>query len=95
MQGTVSRADLLRVFLRFDLGIAGEVRREIVGGRFPEGLDSVRVEVHEGARVASSRQCASISSRSTTESPRRTWCWNRYHGAHRSRDRTSMAWAGT
>ncbi|MBH5129792.1 CBS domain-containing protein [Streptomyces sp. HB-N217] len=55
LQGIVSRADLLRVFLRSDLDIAEEVRREIVGGRFPEGLESVRVEVHEGVVTLNGR----------------------------------------
>ncbi|MGW3192715.1 CBS domain-containing protein [Streptomyces ardesiacus] len=55
LQGIVSRADLLRVFLRPDTDIAGEVRREIVGGRFPEGLASLGVEVHEGVVTLTGR----------------------------------------
>ncbi|MGX1508878.1 CBS domain-containing protein [Streptomyces collinus] len=55
LQGIVSRADLLRVFLRSDPDIAEEVRLEIVGSRFPEGLGSVRVEVHEGVVTLSGR----------------------------------------
>ncbi|AIV32710.1 CBS domain-containing protein [Streptomyces sp. MPA0124] len=55
LQGIVSRADLLRVFLRSDPDIAEEVRREIVGSRFPEGLGSVRVEVHEGVVTLTGR----------------------------------------
>ncbi|PZH16780.1 hypothetical protein C1I97_06085 [Streptomyces sp. NTH33] len=45
LTGIVSRADLLRVFLRGDEDIAEEVRREVVDERFPVPLESVRVRV--------------------------------------------------
>lgn len=48
LQGIVSRSDLLNVFLRDDDDIAGEIRREVVGGRFPASLEPVRVEVRDG-----------------------------------------------
>ncbi|MDT7839939.1 CBS domain-containing protein [Streptomyces justiciae] len=46
--GIVSRADLLKVFLRGDEDIAEEVRREVVGYLFPTQADAVRVEVRDG-----------------------------------------------
>jgi len=46
--GIVSRADLLKVFLRGDEDIAEEVRREVVAYLFPTPADAVRVEVHDG-----------------------------------------------
>nr|BFD81820.1 CBS domain-containing protein [Streptomyces sp. Xyl84] len=46
--GIVSRSDLLKVFLRSDEAIAQEVREQVVAGRFPVPLDSVRVRVCEG-----------------------------------------------
>lgn len=46
--GIVSRSDLLKVFLRSDEAIAQEVRHQVVAGRFPVPLDSVRVRVREG-----------------------------------------------
>ncbi|MFF5439254.1 CBS domain-containing protein [Streptomyces achromogenes] len=48
LQGIVSRADLLKVFLRTDEEIAGEVRREILAHLFPAPVSAVRVEVHKG-----------------------------------------------
>ncbi|WP_155055773.1 CBS domain-containing protein [Streptomyces blattellae] len=48
VQGIVSRADLLKVFLRHDDEIAEEVRREVVSYLFPPPVSAVRVEVHEG-----------------------------------------------
>ncbi|MFI8091034.1 CBS domain-containing protein [Streptomyces sp. NPDC086080] len=48
LKGIVSRTDLLKVFLRDDEEIAREIRAEVVGGRFPASMDSVRVEVREG-----------------------------------------------
>jgi CBS domain-containing protein len=55
LRGIVSRSDLLTVFLRSDQDIAEEVRREVVDGRFPDGIESVRVEVHEGVVVLTGR----------------------------------------
>ncbi|MFF4805602.1 CBS domain-containing protein [Streptomyces sp. NPDC001351] len=48
LQGIVSRADLLKVFLREDEDIAEEVRREVVANLFPEPVSAVRVEVGNG-----------------------------------------------
>jgi CBS domain-containing protein len=48
LEGVVSRADLLKVFLRDDEEIAEEVRREIVSYLFPTPASAVRVEVREG-----------------------------------------------
>ncbi|RMB85190.1 CBS domain-containing protein [Streptomyces shenzhenensis] len=47
LQGVVSRADLLKVFLREDEDIAEEVRREIVSHVFPPP-SAVGVEVRDG-----------------------------------------------
>ncbi|MGW2515490.1 CBS domain-containing protein [Streptomyces sp. NPDC001617] len=46
--GIVSRADLLKVFLRGDDEIAEEVRREVVGYLFHAPDSTVRVEVRDG-----------------------------------------------
>ncbi|MFJ1811161.1 MULTISPECIES: CBS domain-containing protein [unclassified Streptomyces] len=48
LEGVVSRADLLKVFLRTDEEIAEEVRREMVSYLFPLPNSSVRVEVRDG-----------------------------------------------
>lgn len=48
LQGVVSRADLLKVFLRTDDEIAEEVRREVVSYLFPTPDSRVRVEVLDG-----------------------------------------------
>ncbi|MFF4656041.1 CBS domain-containing protein [Streptomyces sp. NPDC001381] len=48
LEGLVSRADLLKVFLRTDEDIAEEVRREVVSYLFPTPDSNVRVEVHNG-----------------------------------------------
>ncbi|KUN86412.1 CBS domain-containing protein [Streptomyces griseoruber] len=48
LQGVVSRADLLKVFLRADEEIAEEVRREVVSYLFPLPGSSVRVAVRDG-----------------------------------------------
>jgi CBS domain-containing protein len=48
LQGVVSRADLLKVFLRDDEDIAEEVRREVVSYLFPVPASAVRVAVREG-----------------------------------------------
>ncbi|MCF4136262.1 CBS domain-containing protein [Streptomyces sp. Tue 6430] len=55
LKGVVSRSDLLRVFLRSDRDIAEEVRREVVLGRFPDPIESVGVEVHEGVVTLTGR----------------------------------------
>ncbi|TLS45457.1 CBS domain-containing protein [Streptomyces montanus] len=48
LQGIVSRADLLKVFLRDDEEIGEEVRREVVSYLFPAPTSAVRVAVRDG-----------------------------------------------
>ncbi|MFJ8113875.1 CBS domain-containing protein [Streptomyces sp. NPDC096132] len=48
LQGIVSRADLLKVFLRPDDEIADEVRRRVVSSLYPTAGHSIDVTVHEG-----------------------------------------------
>ncbi|MFI8872364.1 CBS domain-containing protein [Streptomyces sp. NPDC055243] len=48
LEGIVSRADLLKVFLRDDEEIAEEVRREVAAYLFPPPASSVRIKVREG-----------------------------------------------
>ncbi|EGX57293.1 hypothetical protein SZN_23656 [Streptomyces zinciresistens K42] len=48
LQGIVSRADLLKVFLRPDDEIADEVRRTVVSTLYPADARSLEVTVHEG-----------------------------------------------
>ncbi|WP_370592025.1 CBS domain-containing protein [Streptomyces sp. JHA19] len=48
LQGIVSRADLLKVFLRPDDEIADEIRRTVVSHLHPVAGHSVDVTVHEG-----------------------------------------------
>ena len=48
LKGIVSRADLLKVFLRTDDDLAGEVRRDVVDRLFPVSRRDVRVEVDQG-----------------------------------------------
>ncbi|MFD4604536.1 CBS domain-containing protein [Streptomyces sp. NPDC058464] len=48
LEGIVSRADLLKVFLRGDEEIAEEVSREVVPCLFPAPVSAIRVEVHDG-----------------------------------------------
>ncbi|MBJ6641620.1 CBS domain-containing protein [Streptomyces sp. DHE7-1] len=48
LQGVVSRADLLKVFLRGDEDIAEQVRREIVSYLFPPPASSLHVVVEDG-----------------------------------------------
>ncbi|MBX7553462.1 CBS domain-containing protein [Streptomyces sp. NPDC004232] len=55
LQGIVSRADLLTVFLRDDEDIAGEVRREIVSYLFPLSASAVQVEVRDGVVTLAGR----------------------------------------
>ncbi|MDX3798086.1 CBS domain-containing protein [Streptomyces sp. AK04-3B] len=49
LEGVVSRADLLKVFLRTDEELAEEIRREVVSYLFPQPGSQVRVEVRDGA----------------------------------------------
>lgn len=55
LEGIVSRADLLKVFLRDDEDIAEEVRREIVSSLFPPPSSAIQVEVHDGLATLSGR----------------------------------------
>ncbi|KOU74153.1 CBS domain-containing protein [Streptomyces sp. MMG1533] len=55
LQGIVSRADLLKVFLRDDEEIAEEVRREVVSYLFPTPAPAVRVAVRDGVVTLSGR----------------------------------------
>ncbi|MEU2338480.1 CBS domain-containing protein [Streptomyces sp. NPDC013172] len=55
LQGVVSRADLLKVFLRDDEEIAEEVRREIVSYLFPAPDSVLRVDVHDGVVTLAGR----------------------------------------
>ncbi|MFI1303035.1 CBS domain-containing protein [Streptomyces sioyaensis] len=48
LYGIVSRADLLKVFLRSDDDLAEEVRRDIVGALFPTPAKDLRVTVADG-----------------------------------------------
>lgn len=48
LQGIVSRADLLKVFLRPDADIEEEVRRTVVSYLFPAFSHAIHVNVHEG-----------------------------------------------
>ncbi|RPE39388.1 CBS domain protein [Streptomyces sp. Ag109_O5-1] len=48
LEGIVSRADLLKVFLREDEELAEEVRQEVIEQLFPISADHIRVEVAEG-----------------------------------------------
>lgn len=55
LEGVVSRADLLKVFLRDDEDIAEEVRREIVSYLFPPPASAIQVEVHDGVATLTGR----------------------------------------
>ncbi|MFE0514342.1 CBS domain-containing protein [Streptomyces sp. NPDC058964] len=48
LQGVVSRADLLKVFLREDEELTEEVRHEVIDHLFPLSADHIQVEVSEG-----------------------------------------------
>ncbi|MET7289231.1 CBS domain-containing protein [Streptomyces sp. NPDC005573] len=55
LEGVVSRADLLTVFLRDDEDIAEEVRRDIVAYLFPLSSCDLHVEVHDGVATLTGR----------------------------------------
>ncbi|MFF7373183.1 CBS domain-containing protein [Streptomyces tricolor] len=55
LTGIVSRADLLKVFLRDDEDIAEEVRREIASYLFPPPSSVVHVDVHDGVVTLTGR----------------------------------------
>ncbi|MER6540680.1 CBS domain-containing protein [Streptomyces sp900105755] len=55
LQGVVSRADLLKVFLRGDEDIAEEIRRQILPHLFPDSAEPVRVLVRDGVVTLTGR----------------------------------------
>jgi len=55
LEGVVSRGDLLKVFLRSDEEIAGEVRREVVAHLFPAPIEPIQVQVTEGVVTLTGR----------------------------------------
>ncbi|MGW6404085.1 CBS domain-containing protein [Streptomyces sp. NPDC055134] len=55
LAGVVSRADLLKVFLRGDDKIADEVRHDIVSYLFPPPTSTLQVEVHDGVATLTGR----------------------------------------
>ncbi|MEU1911347.1 CBS domain-containing protein [Streptomyces massasporeus] len=55
LRGIVSRSDLLRVFLRPDAAIVDEVRRDVLAGRLPDGIESIDVDVSEGVVTLTGR----------------------------------------
>jgi CBS domain-containing protein len=55
LEGIVSRADLLKVFLRDDEEIAEEIRREVVSYLFRPPASSVLVEVRDGVVTLAGR----------------------------------------
>ncbi|MFD0033111.1 CBS domain-containing protein [Streptomyces sp. NPDC127172] len=55
LAGVVSRADLLKAFLRGDDKIAEEVRHEIVSHLFPPPSSTLQVEVHDGVVTLTGR----------------------------------------
>ncbi|MGY6022649.1 CBS domain-containing protein [Streptomyces spinosirectus] len=55
LEGIVSRADLLKVFLRDDEEIAEEIRREVVSYLFRTPESSVMVEVRDGVATLAGR----------------------------------------
>ncbi|MGX4695284.1 CBS domain-containing protein [Streptomyces sp. JNUCC 63] len=55
LAGVVSRADLLKVFLRGDEDIAEEVRREVASYLFPPPSSAVQVDVHDGVVTLTGR----------------------------------------
>ncbi|KOV49925.1 CBS domain-containing protein [Streptomyces sp. AS58] len=48
LKGIVSRADLLKIFMRSDEELAEEVRHEVVGRLFPAPVEPIRVDVDDG-----------------------------------------------
>jgi CBS domain-containing protein len=55
LEGVGSRSDLLKVFLRDDEDIAGEVRRGVVDQLFPDPVEPIRVEVRDGVVTLTGR----------------------------------------
>ncbi|MEV6020183.1 MULTISPECIES: CBS domain-containing protein [unclassified Streptomyces] len=55
LEGIVSRADLLKIFLRDDEGIAEEIRRDIVTPLFPPPSSAIHVKVDDGVATLTGR----------------------------------------
>jgi CBS domain-containing protein len=55
LEGVVSRGDLLKVFLRADDELAGEIRRDIVDVLFPAPVEPVHVMVADGVATLTGR----------------------------------------
>ncbi|MDH6514819.1 CBS domain-containing protein [Streptomyces sp. SAI-208] len=55
LEGIVSRSDLLKVFLRDDEDIAGEVRDQVVAFLFPDPVEPIRVTVRDGVVALTGR----------------------------------------
>ncbi|MEU9188899.1 CBS domain-containing protein [Streptomyces sp. NPDC048484] len=55
LDGVVSRADLLKVFLRTDEDIAAEVRAEAVWSLFPAPIEPIDIEVLDGVVTLTGR----------------------------------------
>lgn len=53
LAGVVSRADLLKVYLRSDEDIAQEVRDKVIARLFPHRAPTVEVQVEEGVVILS------------------------------------------
>lgn len=55
LEGVISRADLLKVFVRDDEDIAEEIRREIVSYLFSPPSSAIQVDVHDGVATLTGR----------------------------------------
>ncbi|MFB8248931.1 CBS domain-containing protein [Streptomyces sp. NPDC001046] len=55
LEGVVSRADLLKVFLRTDDDIAEEIREEVLAPLFPATAEPLRVDVADGVVTLTGR----------------------------------------
>ncbi|MGN5381992.1 CBS domain-containing protein [Streptomyces lasalocidi] len=55
LEGVVSRADLLKVFLRPDNDLADEIRRDIVDVLFPAPVEPVHITVVDGVATLTGR----------------------------------------
>ena len=55
LAGIVTRADLLKAFLRPDPAVAWEIRHEVLRDRFGEPAAGVTVEVHDGTVTLTGR----------------------------------------
>src|SRR5262249_9482250 len=55
LDGVVSRADLLKVFLRPDNDLADEIRRDVVDPLFPAPVEPVHITVTEGVATLTGR----------------------------------------